>query len=105
MKPIQAVPTPITPYVAPIKKKLLLYAVRPVEKREHTQNTKTLMALLLFSLLMTATTAKERFKTKLTKPSLSENQCKLKASPMRQNRAALLLRLYVTEVTKKVSVK
>ena len=40
VKPIQAVPTPITPYVAPIKKKLLLYAVRAVEKREHTQKQK-----------------------------------------------------------------
>ena len=71
---IKAAVTPITPYVAPIKKKLLLYAVRAVENGEHTETQKHFMALLLFSLLMTATTAKERFKTKLTKPSLSENQ-------------------------------
>ena len=37
---IQVILTPITLYVAPIKKKLLLYAVRAVEKGTHA-NTKT----------------------------------------------------------------
>ena len=68
---IKSAVTPTIPYVAPTKKKLLLYVAQAVEKREYTQRLKTLVALL-FSLVMTASrlTAafKERFKTKLTKP-------------------------------------
>ena len=37
---IQVILTPITPYVAPTKKKLLLYAERAVEKREHMPKQK-----------------------------------------------------------------
>ena len=58
---IKSAVTPTIPYVAPTKKKLLLYVARAVEKREHTQKQKTLVALL-FSLVMTASRLTAAFK-------------------------------------------
>ena len=71
---IQAVLTPLIPHVAPTNKKLLLYAVRVVEKR----NTCKTIVMLVFSLLMTVsrlTAASSGFKIQnKASETLSENQ-------------------------------
>ena len=84
---IKSAVTPTIPYVAPTKKKLLLYVARAVEKREHTQKQKTLVALL-FSLVMTAsrlTAASSGFKIQNKgHATLSESNQSKKTSTIRQ---------------------
>ena len=78
---IKSAATPTIPYVAPTKKKLLLYAVRAVGKREHTQKQKTYSGAAVLSchdsFKLTAA-FKERLKKQSSRNLDRKNQWKQK---------------------------